>query len=241
MSTRTDLRPRTQLTLPGQSATAEGPLDLSGMYLAHHAFRRDLARFAVAARETPVSDGDVWRALAVRWERFSSVLHHHHTTEDAVLWPQLLELVDAVGDAAARTTLQAMEAEHDLIDPLLAACAAGFAAMAQAPDAATRERLAATAAEARDCLGAHLVHEETEALPLAQRHLSEAGWQRVEKAAGEGGSLSDLVFLVPWAADGLDRADLDRALTVIGRPFPVLLWATRGRFERSERIAFRYA
>jgi hypothetical protein len=85
------------------------------------------------------------------------------------------------------------------------------------------------------------VHEETEALPLAQRHLSEAGWQRVEKAAGEGGSLSDLVFLVPWAADGLDRADLDRALTVIGRPFRVLLWATRGRFERSERIAFRYA
>ncbi|NEK57562.1 hemerythrin domain-containing protein [Geodermatophilus sabuli] len=241
MSTTSATRPRRQLCLPGQSATAEGPLDLSGMYLAHHAFRRDLARFAAAASATPVSDAEAWRALAVRWQRFSSVLHHHHTTEDAVLWPQLLELVDAAGNASARATLEAMEAEHDRIDPLLAACAAGFEAMAHTPDDATRDRLAGTAAETRDCLAAHLVHEETEALPLAQRHLSEAGWQRVEKAAGEGGSLADLFFLVPWAAAGLGGEDLERALTVFGRPFRVLLWVTRGRFERSEQIAFRHA
>ena len=38
MSQLTDSRP--QLTLPGQAAAAPGPLDMSGMYLAHHGFRR---------------------------------------------------------------------------------------------------------------------------------------------------------------------------------------------------------
>src|SRR5687768_2233902 len=47
MSTATH-RPatRSQMELPGQKHVAEGPLDLTGMYMAHHAFRRDLARFA---------------------------------------------------------------------------------------------------------------------------------------------------------------------------------------------------
>src|SRR5688572_15295228 len=150
------------LDLPGQAHVAEGPLDLNGMYLAHHAFRRDLARFAAAARNTPVEAADVWRALAVRWTQLSAILHHHHTTEDDVLWPQLLDVADADG----RATLAAMEAEHELIDPLLGSCAAGFAAMASSPDAATRDRLAGIAETARDTLSDHMRHEETGALPL---------------------------------------------------------------------------
>ena len=190
MSTTTT-RPTTGhlMDLPGQQHVAEGPLDLNGMYMAHHAFRRDLARFAVAARRTPVEEVEVWRALAVRWEQFGSILHHHHTTEDDVLWPQLLDIVDARGDADGRATLEAMEAEHSVIDPMLAACAAGFAAMAQAPDAATRDRLAASTETARDTLSDHMGHEEREALPLVQELLSAEGWQRVEKAAGSGKGL----------------------------------------------------
>src|SRR5215217_1025599 len=56
---------RAQMELPGQRHVAEGPLDLTGMYMAHHAFRRDLARFAVAARQTPVDAADVWSALVI--------------------------------------------------------------------------------------------------------------------------------------------------------------------------------
>jgi iron-sulfur cluster repair protein YtfE (RIC family) len=193
------------MDLPGQAHVAEGPLDLNGMYMAHHAFRRDLARFAVAARETPLDATEVWRALAVRWEQFSGILHHHHTTEDDVLWPQLLETVDAAGDTEGRATLEAMEAEHDLIDPLLQSCADGFAAMAQGPDDATRNRLAATTEAARDTLSAHMGHEETEALPLVQRLLPAEGWERVEKAAGSGKSVTDLLFLAPGSRTAWPR------------------------------------
>ena len=239
MSTATPRRraPGHQLDLPGQTSVAEGPLDLNGMYMAHHAFRRDLSRFAVAARQTPVEDVEVWRALAIRWAQFGSVLHHHHTTEDDVLWPQLLEIADAEG----RATLEAMEAEHSVIDPMLAACAAGFAAMAEAPDAAIRNRLAASTETARDTLSDHMGHEEREALPLVQELLSAEGWQQVEKAAGSGKGLKDLVFLAPWIADGLTAEQLDTVVRMIGKPFKWLLAMTRGRYARQEAIAFRYA
>ena len=241
MSTTT--RPATGhlMNLPGQAHVAEGPLDLNGMYMAHHAFRRDLGRFAVAARETPLDATEVWHALAVRWEQFSGILHHHHTTEDDVLWPQLLEIVDAAGDAAGRVTLEAMEAEHELIDPLLRSCADGFAAMAREPDAATRDRLAATTDAARDTLSHHMGHEETEALPLVQRLLSAEGWERVEQAAGSGKSARDLLFLVPWVADGLTPEQLESAFRSVGQSLRVMLVLTRGRHARREAVAFRYA
>src|SRR6185312_9161254 len=47
---------RPQLELPGQVYAAGGPHDLSGMFVAHHGFRRDLYRFAMATRNTPVDD-----------------------------------------------------------------------------------------------------------------------------------------------------------------------------------------
>ncbi|RBY86271.1 hemerythrin domain-containing protein [Blastococcus sp. TF02A-30] len=229
------------LDLPGQTHVAEGPLDLNGMYLAHHAFRRDLASFAAAAAGTPVGEIDVWRGLAVRWERFSHVLHHHHTTEDDVLWPQLLDLVDADGDTAGRATLEAMEAEHQLIDPLLAACAEGFARMADRPDEETRSRLAGTTRQACDVLGEHLRHEETGALPIVQRLLPQEGWDRVEEAAGSGATFARTRFLVPWVADGLTPEQRDTAFSSVGNGFRVLLWFTRRRYARETALAFRYA
>ena len=105
MST-TDAPQVVQLSLPGQTHVADGPLDMSGMYVMHHAFRRDLDRFVAAVGQTPVEDTEVWRALAARWERFGSMLHHHHEIEDRTIWPPLVERVSAAGDTAGRATLE---------------------------------------------------------------------------------------------------------------------------------------
>ena len=43
----------TQVTLPGQSHTAEGPHDQIGMYVMHHAFRRDLRAVHAPPWPTP--------------------------------------------------------------------------------------------------------------------------------------------------------------------------------------------
>ena len=50
MSTTTDLGHPRQLRLPGQTAAPDGPVDMTIMYVMHHAFRRDLAAFAMAVR-----------------------------------------------------------------------------------------------------------------------------------------------------------------------------------------------
>ena len=118
------------------------------MYLMHHAFRRDLAAFAAAAGTTPVADRESWRALAERWELFAVALHHHHTGEDTCLWPALLDRADEQG----RAVLEAMEAEHDEIDPTLEACAAGFARLAGHADEDARCALAVRLVAARESL-----------------------------------------------------------------------------------------
>lgn len=231
---------RPQMTLAGQAHTAEGPLDMSGMYLMHHAFRRDLDRFVRAVQRTPLEDGEAWGALADRWERFGSTLHHHHEVEDSTLWPPLLEQVDAAGDAAARTTLEAMQAEHRTIDPQLAACGAHLAMMVESPTAGARDRLVDAMTAIRYSLARHLAHEETDTLPVVQRELPPEAWEHFERIAQKAYRPRELGFLVPWAADGLDRATLDRALGSAGWFFRLLLLATRGRFARREAVAFRY-
>jgi hemerythrin-like domain-containing protein len=230
----------TPLSLAGQTHAAPGPHDMTGMYLAHHAFRRDLRRFAAAARNTPVDDAAAWQALATRWTAFSTILHHHHTVEDEAIWPPLLARVAAAGEDRDRETLEAMEAEHELIDPQLAACAEGFTAMASAPSSVTKDKLAADVAATRDSLAQHLEHEETEALPLVQRHLTAEEWEHAEKRAGSGVSLRQMAFLVPWMAEELDRATIQRVLAKAGAPMRVLLALSRGRFAKVERVAFRH-
>ena len=117
-----------QLDLPGQTHVADGPHDQSGMYIMHHAFRRDVANFVAAVRNTPLSQAEVWDALDARWTRFAEALHHHHKAEDSSIWPVLMRHADAAGSAEDRATLQAMQAEHALVDPSLAACHEGFRA-----------------------------------------------------------------------------------------------------------------
>ena len=230
-----------QLRLAGQVHVADGPLDMSGMYVLHHAFRRDLDRFAAAVRATPVDDAEVWRALQVRWARFGAMLHHHHGVEDTSIWPPLTALIRAAGDTAGLATVAAMHAEHQTIDPQLAACAAGFAGLVESPDPVARERLATLLETTREGLLRHLAHEETEALPLVQRYLPADAWQHSEQIAKRTFGLRQLGYLVPWAAAGLGPEALERTFGEVGWPFRVLFRATRGRFARSEAVAFRHA
>src|SRR4051794_25311465 len=242
MTTTTANDHHAQLMLRGQTAAPAGPADMTMMYVMHHAFRRDLSRFAEAVAVTPVQDRATWRALAARWDRFFTVLHHHHTVEDRYIWPFLMQRADA----DERETLQAMEEEHEHIDPLLTSVAEGFAALsgdrlpADAEDlrAALRVRVAAT----RDTLGRHLEHEETQAIVILQRHSTTADWHRIEKEEIGGHKIAvPLPFVVGWAAEGVPAKERDLVFATAGMPFKVLWLLTRRGFRRGEQKAFRYA
>ena len=227
-----------QISLPGQAHVADGPHDQSGMYVIHHAFRRDLTAFEAAVRATPVGDAPTWAALRSRWSAFATVLHHHHGVEDEHRWPVLLDKAGA--DAAATSMLHAMEAEHERIDPALTSCADGFAAMVEHPCDDHRNALDVHVTATRAALLAHLAHEETEALPLLQRTLSVAENAAFEKAAERAYPLRMIPFLLPWVSAGLPVDVRQRIVDGAGPGYGVLLRLFRGRYERGERKAFRY-
>ena len=233
--TITTTRPR-QLRLPGQAAAHEGPVDMTMMYLMHHAFRRDLETFAKAVPVTPVDDRRCWEAMAERWDRFSTFLHHHHHGEDTWLWPFLMERVSA-GD---RATLQAMEDEHADIDPALEACAAGFTRMAEHPDADTRAALSVRLTALRESLGRHLFHEETETIALIQSVMTAADWEEVDKHFQDAVTFGTVLKAVPWVLHRVPAEIREGLFAETGRSHRVLWALTRRRFERLDGRAFCY-
>lgn len=230
-----------QITFPGQAAAPEGPVDLLPMYLMHHAFRRDLRAFATAAASTPVEDRTTWQRLAHRWGMFGRILHHHHSGEDEVLWPLLLARVDAAGDRAGRETLEAMEAEHSEIDPLLESCAAGFARLTEHADEDARAALVVRLSATQERLGQHLGHEERDAMALVQAHLTQAEWHALDKEFAKHYSPRDQLFALPWVLHAVPEQLLPNVLAFVGA-VPALVWRLllRRPFARRERLIFRY-
>jgi hemerythrin-like domain-containing protein len=211
------------------------------MHVMHHAFRRDLTAFATTVPRTPVDDAEVWQALASRWDRFSSALHHHHVIEDVAIWPAVAAAAEAAGDARARLVLDAMEGEHLVIDPALEGCARAFARMATTPSAGARDDLAARVVAVRQSLLDHLEHEETQALPLVQRWVSARAWAVSEEQAKEEFPLREVAFVLPWVVQGLPPAFRAQMLTAAGPAFRLLLRLVEPGFLRRERVAFRHA
>ncbi len=230
-----------QLNLPGQACVADGPHDHTGMYVMHHAFRRDLAAFASAVGATPLGDASTWAALRRRWTCFAEALHHHHHAEDEHYWPVLAQAVELRGSSSDRAEVAAMEDEHSAIDPQVAVCADAFAAMVTHPCAEHRNALDIRLAGLRELLGEHLRHEETVVLPLVQRVMTAEEFRDVDRAIGQAYPLRSVPFMIAWVMQGLPRVAQDRMVALAGRPYLVLYLLLRGRFERAERRAFRYS
>jgi hypothetical protein len=223
----------TQLLLEGQYAAPDGPIDLAGMYLMHRAFRRDLHLFAAAAATFSASDRDRWARINARFGLFATVLHKHHHGEDIGLWPLLAER------GADRTVLDALEAEHAVIDPLLASVTTDLQALADGSgDETTRARLASTTAELRDALQAHLAHEESDGMTLVQQHLTPEDWTRLdEEVFSKDYTAREIPAVIGWIASGCPTEALGR----MPGANPVLVLLARvmaRRFDRREARIF---
>ena len=131
--------------------------------------------------------------------------------------------------------------EHADIDPLVGACADGFAAVVEHPCEEHRNALDIRLTGLREVLDEHLRHEETVVLPLVQRVMTAQEYQAVEKAIGKSYPVRDVPFIVGWAMhglpDGRPGADVRPGRR---RRTGVLHALVRRRFERGEARAFRY-
>lgn len=227
--------------LPGQAAAADGPADLTMMYVLHHGFRRDLARFVVAARRTPLTDVVTWGALLERWDLFALLLHDHHHKEDEYVWPLLRSSVAAAGDEQAATVLDAMETEHAAIDPLLSSVRADLDLLSRAADAGARDTLEVSIVSAQDVLNHHLAHEERDAIALLQRCVAADDWAKLERKHLRGGlGPGDLLRLLPWSVQDLPEPVAAELLAEAGLPFRLMLRLGRRRYQRLDAAAFKH-
>ena len=206
----------------GRHPRPAGKVDFTFMYAAHDAFHRDLRRLAAAAEAGRTSDP----AVRTGWATFKNQLHIHHTAEDVWLWPALREKVTRPGEVSV---LDAMEAEHARIDPLVSRVDASLAATGLAGLAENISTLTAA-------LSSHMQHEEDQALPLVEAHLGPQGWAAFGKAAGRSEGLRGAAELFPWMLDGAPADTCKRLLGMLPAPARLLYRAVwRPGYARTPR------
>ncbi len=152
--------------------------DVHDMVVVHRAFRREFTLVPRLVRE--VAAGDTARAavLAGHTRMLLKGLHLHHTSEDELLWPKLLDRCPPDASLVER-----MEAQHEVV-------AAAIERLGPALDrweAEARPAVSLEVATALEEMGAalleHLDEEERHILPIAARHITQEEWD----ALGEHG------------------------------------------------------
>ncbi len=160
---------------PKTPKTPTVPTDTRVMPVLHSAFRRELRLAAGLVRG--VAGGDTRRAAVVvdHLDLVGRLLHHHHTIEDRMLWPLLLERVPV--DLAPIVHL--MESQHARVEALLAEIGPLQESWRATAEVGDRDRLAGLHDELYAALAEHLDAEEQRLLPIAARAVTQEEWDRM--------------------------------------------------------------
>jgi len=184
---------------------ADAPADVGFMRALHAALRRDLARLRDTAAQLDGSASAPPTVLA-GWDTFRTELETHHSAEDDDLWPVLRQ---ELADPSELAVLDAVVAEHQEIP---AALAAVDEALRGGGDlAASVERLSAVV------LG-HLEHEEREALPLIEQHLTRAQWRAFLLTERGRRAPRERPEFLAWILDDASEQDAAAVLTELPPP-----------------------
>lgn len=164
------------MTASADTATARP--DTSEMVMVHNAFRYHFRALPDLVRG--VDTGDIARARRVVefFEEMSDGLHHHHTTEDELMWPILLDRVRTDHELVLR-----MEEQHERIAELNAIAVGQSKVFATAADLVVRAELADTLAALAAALDEHMGEEEHHILPLVERVLTVPEWNALGETA----------------------------------------------------------
>jgi len=195
--------------------------DLLPIRLLHTAMRVEYDRLATVAR-APRSAAHA-AAIEEHIELTLHVLHHHHAGEDTFFWPVLRERAPESAAAVDR-----LEAQHSLIDPLLAA-----ASDRKVPLAERAEALA----ELHTLINSHLDDEEATLFPLLLKHYTKAELEAIDQKMHETFGRKEVPLILGWILSALDpemRATSLATLPLIPRTLLKRVWepSYRRRFVR---------
>jgi len=212
----------------------EATPDLLGITLAHRAMLVDLLRLTELAKA--VRDRDVIctpgraRAISAYIEMLCDSIHHHHTTEDEVLWPVIQASVGSHVDLSELTD------DHAALEPRLTQLRARAAAFRlSVGDRQVAFVMAIELAELLALLTGHINDEELEVFPLITEHVSVSDWEGVE-AAARGGSKAS--FDLPRSMSVMTDDERVRMTQTFGIGARAMFAVLRLRHQRFDRKVF---
>jgi hemerythrin-like domain-containing protein len=206
-------------------------IETGEMPAVHTFFRREFRLAAGVVRGVRAGDVARARAVARHLDYIARCLHDHHTAEDELAWPLLLERVP---DELA-PMVRLMETQHARVDGLLAEIGRIRPRWAAAADPADRDRIADLLDALYGNLAEHLDAEEERLLPIAARAMTRDEWDAMGRRARRDNRPSEALVTFGMIQHEGDPVVVARMIS--GAPAPV-----RWLLPRLARRAFgRYA
>ena len=200
-------------------------------YLAiHNMIRRSTRALAIAASSVGTLDRRRAIALDRYWQGYAGELHAHHTIEDEIFMPALIERVPSVAPHIAR-----VDADHHELDALIEAGNAAFAALRSG---STGDAVGEIMWQLDRLMCEHLDFEDDDIVPLFGRHFDQDEYDamhaRALKVVGVG---RQALFTVPFIAHWMDDATWAEMYDGAPMPLKVIYRMTRRRHARLTHIA----
>jgi hemerythrin-like domain-containing protein len=215
--------------------TTELQPDLRPSYLEHRAMRMDAERLTALVGAARPADADRLTALASWYTRYEGAIHDHHTAEEAVIYPALLERDPSFAHADGE-----LEGQHRVLADRLTVARESLHGLPSATGGSRWERERDEAVRSAQALHAiietHLDQEEDVAFSRYRQAFTAAEFTALGKAAWKVVGTRAVVFAGPWVLDHAtpaERAELLAAQPLLLRVLYRL--SLRRRYERLVR------
>lgn len=192
-------------------------IDAFEMAVVHRVFRNELDSAPRLIRS--VRPGQKRRStfVADHVANVLAALHHHHTAEDALLWPKLHSRVPM-----HEARIRQMKVEHEGIATLIHRVESALEAWAPSSQPALAEQLIVELRELALLVGNHLNDEERLVVPLINAYITDDEWHEATDRGASFVSLKNMAFGIVFIGLALQATTSpdERRRFLAGMPAP---------------------
>jgi hemerythrin-like domain-containing protein len=188
------------------------------MVVVHRAFRRELAVIPHLVRAVPAGDTKGAAVVAQHARLVLLGLHLHHTGEDELLWPKLLQR-----DPPDAELIHRMEVQHHVVEELVDRLGPAVTRWVAEARPAVSEEVASAVERLRTALLEHLDDEEAHILPIAARAVTQEEWDELGQHGTSGMTPSQLPLMFGMVMEEATPEEHDMMMAVLPAPARLLM------------------
>lgn len=192
-------------------ANSEAHADTRDMYMVHAVFRREFAAMPDLVLGVRKADRGHAQVIGEHIDVLTTLLNAHHRSEDAHLWPRLLDR----GNGEISPVVHLMAGHHERIEQLSEEVGTALSEWRRTAQAARGRHLADVLNELTALLYEHMGAEEEHILPLAEKYVTAAEWEELATSTGAALPQDKLALIFGMTAYEADPEVLNRTLDAL--------------------------